>query len=334
MSEKSEKSSKFAFIFLLLWAFSQFANSQGNSEFGHSQGNSECHDYKETVISFVEMQSIDLLKQPPSPLIIKGKLQVPTFSPQQKCFTPVNKAPAVVILHGSSGIDSRGDFYARALNAAGIATLEIDMWEARGVTGAGDRPPLPIYTYPDAFAALAFLSRHDAINPNRIGVLGFSWGGVIALASAEELYTKQFGQGHMFAAHIAHYPICYGYNNPAIPALNPPDQRGAQFLNLTGSPVLIQIGTEDDYDNGADNCSALLDDVVDPNDKRLVEVVAYEGAFHAWDRLQIPITVLDPFADEGSVFSTGKVPEVKLLPDVEKAYASRRKAVQFFLRNL
>lgn len=330
----SKKSSKFAFVFLLLGAFSQFANSQGNGEFGHSQGNSECDDKKETVISFVEMQSIDLLKQPPSPLTVKGKLQLPTFSPQQKCFAPANKVPAVVILHGSSGIDSRGDFYARALNAAGIATLEIDMWEARGVTGAGDRPPLPIYTYPDAFAALAFLSRHDGIDPNRIGVLGFSWGGVIALATAEELYTKQFGQGRMFAAHVAHYPVCYGYNNPDIPALNPPDQRGAQFLNLTGSPVLIQIGTEDDYDNGPDNCHALLDDLVDPDDKRLVEVVAYKGAFHAWDRLQVPITVLDPFADEGSIFSTGKVPEVKLVPDVEKAYASRRKAVQFFLGNL
>ena len=320
------KSSKLAFVFMLFGSFSQFA---------HAQSNNEAHDNKKISISFVEMQSIDLLKQPPSLLTIKGKLQLPASSnPQQNHFTPANKAPAVVILHGSSGIDSRGDFYAHALNTVGIATLEIDMWEARGVTGAGDRPPLPIYTYPDAFAALAFLSRHDAIDPNRIGVLGFSWGGVIALASAEELYAKQFGQGRRFAAHVAHYPICYGYNNPAIPPLNPPDQRGAQFLNLTGSPVLIQIGTKDDYDNGADNCHRLLDNLVDPNDRQAVEVITYEGAFHAWDRLQVPITVLDPFADEGSIFSTGKVPEVKLIPDVEKAYASRRKAVQFFLRNL
>ena len=41
----------------------------------------------------------------------------------------------MLILHGSAGVDSRGDFYARALNAAGIATLEIDYWEARGGSG-------------------------------------------------------------------------------------------------------------------------------------------------------------------------------------------------------
>ncbi|MDB5494109.1 MAG: hypothetical protein JWP86_1446, partial [Phenylobacterium sp.] len=39
---------------------------------------------------------------------------------------------AVVICHGSDGVDGRGDFHAAALNAAGIATLEIDMWAARG----------------------------------------------------------------------------------------------------------------------------------------------------------------------------------------------------------
>ena len=61
---------------------------------------------------------------------------------------PRKNLPAVVILHGSAGVDSRGDFYARALNAAGIATFEIDMWEARGINSAADRPPIPLFTYP------------------------------------------------------------------------------------------------------------------------------------------------------------------------------------------
>jgi hypothetical protein len=39
----------------------------------------------------------------------------------------------------SGGIDSKGDFYEAALNAAGIATLQIDMREARGA-GAGSEP--------------------------------------------------------------------------------------------------------------------------------------------------------------------------------------------------
>lgn len=93
---------------------------------------------------------------------------------------------------------------------------------------------------------------------------------------------------------------------------------------------MIQIGTEDDYDNGAENCISLKDDLLDPEDAQQVEVVAYEGAYHAWDRLLVPITVQDPFADEGSIFMTGMVPEVEIIPDVEQAYESRDKVVDFF----
>ena len=63
-------------------------------------------------------------------------------------------------------------------------------------------------------------------------------------------------------------------------------------------------------------------------------VEVYEGAEHAWDRLMVPIEVLDPFADEGSVFRTGVVPTVTINPSVEHAYASRRAAVRFMKRHL
>jgi putative cell wall-binding protein len=62
--------------------------------------------------------------------------------------------PAVIILHSSSGIDSTGSFYAKALNNAGIATLEIDLWGARGLQGgSANRPQAPQETLPDVFAA-------------------------------------------------------------------------------------------------------------------------------------------------------------------------------------
>lgn len=41
------------------------------------------------------------------------------------------KVPAVLILHGSNGVDGRGAFYAKALQEAGIATLEITMFQRR-----------------------------------------------------------------------------------------------------------------------------------------------------------------------------------------------------------
>lgn len=297
----------------------------------------ECSEDATPIVSFVQFQSLSLLA-PQTPLTIKGKLSLPVNADSnQRCFSPARKVPAVVILHGSSGVDSRGDFYAEALNAAGIATLEIDMWEARGVVGANNRPPLPLFTYPDAFSALAFLGAHPSILADRIGVLGFSWGGVISLASAEQLYSGMFGgnNGPRFKAHVAHYPTCYVFNKTDFPPPVPPTpaQAGIQFLNLTGAPILIQIGTEDDYDNGAGPCRSLAESVNSSNNN-VVEVAVYEGAYHAWDRIMIPINVFDPFADEGSFFKTNVVPTVEIKASIDEAYAARKRAVNFFRRQL
>ena len=52
--------------------------------------------------------------------------------------------PVVIMLLSSSGIDSTGRFYAKALNNAGIATLELDLWGARGLQGgSANRPAAP-----------------------------------------------------------------------------------------------------------------------------------------------------------------------------------------------
>jgi uncharacterized protein len=287
-------------------------------------------------ISFIQFQSPNLAA-PNSPLTIKGKLSLPTGGGKDRarCVNARKQFPAVLILHGSAGVDSRGDFYEEALNDAGIATLQIDMWEARGVIGLANRPAAPILTIPDAFTALAFLSAHPSIERGHIGVLGFSWGGAISLASAEQRYVKLFGGGLTFAAHVANYPVCYGANNPALfPPPFTPATAGTQFLNLTGAPVLIQIGSNDDYDNGTAHCLALAAQV-NPTNNNVVQVNEYPNAFHAWDRLMIPVTALDPFANEGS-FLKGQsgLLAVRIVPDVEQALESRERVVRFFRQHL
>jgi dienelactone hydrolase len=289
-------------------------------------------------ISFVTFASPNLAATSPSQamLTIEGKLSLPAaaVAPWRCDAGPRHgKMAAVVILHGSSGVDSRGDFYEAALNAEGIATLQIDMWQARGVTGIANRPAAPILTYPDAFSALAFLAARADIDPDRIGVLGFSWGGVVSLAAAEQLYAGEFGGGRRFAAHVANYPVCWGANNTSIPALYPPAEKGTQFLHLTGAPVLIQIGSKDSYDNGTARCVALADSV-NASNGNIVSVNQYPGATHAWDRLMVPETALDPFADEGSYFRTGVLPAVVITPDVAQATLSRDRVARFFRKNL
>ncbi len=74
-------------------------------------------------------------------------------------------------------------------------------------------------------------------------------------------------------------------------------------------------------------CFALKDGL-EPEEQRVVEVKAYEGAFHGWDRLEVPITIVDPFSHRGAGG------EVDIVPDVDQAYESRKKVVRFFRRHL
>jgi dienelactone hydrolase len=181
-----------------------------------------------------------------------------------------------------------------------------------GVTGRPNTPPEVVATLADAYGALEFLSNLPNVDPDRIAIMGFSFGGVLSMLSATTPYTNRMTGGQMkFAAHIAHYPICWIYN--VIP--------GAEFMNLTGSPVLIQVGELDDY-HAPDTCPNLVESLPDETHK-LVSLNVYHGATHAWDRLQPPITVFDPFA------CFGQGCEVDIVPSVGTAFESRARAVKF-----
>lgn len=280
-------------------------------------------DHNVPSISYVQFQSLDL-ENSPEQLTISGQLRVPVLHDEES--DTQQSIPAVLILHGSAGIDSRGKLYTEALNDAGIATLEIDMWAARGLTGGDDRPAFPTLTVPDAFSALKYLSEIPNIDAERIGIMGFSWGGVVTMLVASQSYTDYYGQYYgqdlTFAAHVAHYPICWGYNKYLPSPIPPPVAPiGLEFGELT-NPLLIQIGALDDYDEGGEQCENLIASLSE-EDQSIASVNVYPNAHHAWDRLQPPITVSDPFSHLGAGG------DVEIVPNPGKAFQSRRKAVRF-----
>lgn len=241
-----------------------------------------------------------------------GQVSAQFRLPRTESSSPI---PAVVILHSSGGVDSTGKYYAKALNNSGIATLELDLWGARGLLGGTvDRPASPLETLPDALAALHYLVQREEIDAERIGVIGFSWGGVLSMLTATEQYMSMTGAPYRFAGHVAHYPLCWLYNNPYAP--------GFEFSDLTGAPVMIQTGTRDDYDQ-PETCPLMVSNLPEA-DRELVNLKVYRNAYHAWDRLEPELLV----TDDASHLGTGG--DVLLSPNRKIAMKSRRKVVRFF----
>lgn len=250
-----------------------------------------------------------------------GRLQVPTDLSSTEAQTAATSAklPAVVIVHGTGGMDAKGPMYARALNRAGIATLEVDLWGPRGLAGGWDgRPKHVRENLPDAFGALAYLSGHRRVDGSRVGIMGFSWGGVLSMLSADRDYAAAHAAGDQrFAAHLPFYPICFAYNHAA----------GYPFKHLTGAPVYILTGADDRYDNDPAMCPKLVATL--PADQRAnVRVKVYSGAEHGFNNLDRPRAYLDPYHYQG------KGGEGRSVPNAAAREDSVREVVRFFVEAL
>jgi len=103
-------------------------------------------------------------------------------------WTPPGTAKgAVVLVHGSSGwTDYTVGHYGRALSAAGYAALAFDAFGARGVgsTGNDQTQVTAMQMTRDAYAARQFLLGRG-FKSDRLGVMGFSKGGLAAMQAAD-----------------------------------------------------------------------------------------------------------------------------------------------------
>lgn len=179
------------------------------------------------------------------------------------------RLPAMIIAHGSGGIlPGREDAWAARLNALGIATFVIDSFTPRGLQSTSrDQSRLStMANLADALAALRLLATHPRIDPTRIGVMGFSRGGQVALYSALEPLRQGMIDGDLrFAAHVALYPSC------SIPY---------RSERLSDAPILMLLGGADDYTPAAacrDYAAWFVAKGVP------TKVIAYDGAYHDFD---------------------------------------------------
>jgi dienelactone hydrolase len=226
--------------------------------------------------------------------------------------------PAVVFVTSSPGFDGRGAFHSEALNASGFATLELDVTVGKGL------PANPIEHLPRVFAALGTLASDPRIDPDRIGLMGVSYGGTLALlASSEALAPRE--RGRRFAAHLALYPVCWRHHAIAMGRTPWPRMERWLYRKVTERPVHILVGDRDGYDKPGD-CGrfvAALDERVRP----FFSVTAYPNATFAWDARFSSVSY-EANANHG----TGGM--VTTVADADIAEQSRQFALAFFLRSL
>ncbi|MBR8059640.1 dienelactone hydrolase family protein [Burkholderia dolosa] len=205
--------------------------------------------------------------------------------------------PALVFLHGCAGmftksgkIDSRERDWAERFNAAGITVLEVDSLTPRnhGEMCAPAHFVGAIYRARpfDAYGALRYLQSLDTVQPDRIGVVGWSQGGGTVLntiRASSPARPASLPDGD-FRAAVAFYP---GSCNTKA--------QGAAWQSPV--PLLVLIGEQDVWSPFA-ACKALFDSVAPGTDATFH---AYPGAYHDFDWPDMPVHTVPAFTTRAGV---------------------------------
>jgi len=196
----------------------------------------------------------------------KGKLILPNDASAN---APV---PAMVILHGSGGIQDGREFeYAKLFAKNGIAGFVVDYYEPRGVTK--DTPYVmktmiatEVDIMSDAYSALKILGTHPMIDNTRIGVTGYSYGGMATRYVLDDrLKDIMAPDVPPFALHMDIYGPCH------------------QTLGHTGTTGAPYLAIHGDADNSIDPelCQEVYKDIKKSGSH--VESHVMLGAGHAWE---------------------------------------------------
>ncbi len=180
--------------------------------------------------------------------------------------------PAMVIIHGSGGIaEGREKEYAKFLAVNGIASLVMHYYDARGVDLDAHYMSKVMSTTEvdlivDAYASLKALGTHPAIDAARIGVMGFSYGGMATRYTINKQMKDLLAPDALpFAAHIDLYGPCHQ-------SLITPKTTGAAYLSLRGKK-----DASIDHKVCAD-----VEAILSENGAK-VQTHIYETAGHAWE---------------------------------------------------
>lgn len=248
-------------LFLLLICFSSCTKEIPVSDLSDGrEGNLTFNSTNATFKEFFENENAGVKA------LIKGSLSMPKNIEK--------KVPAVILLHGVGGVTidipkNHMHEMASILNELGIAALIIDSQSTRDV-----RMPSELFQkvtmsmrVADAYAGLHLLSTHPKIDKNRIGVIGMSRGGLVALLAQSKKIRNCFSNndGLKFSAVVLLYPSSF---------------LQLENIDLIDSPILILIGEKDNITPTPMTLKYIQKiKTSHPN----IEIKIYEKAYHGFD---------------------------------------------------
>jgi dienelactone hydrolase len=209
-------------------------------------------------------------------------------------------APAIVLMHGCGGLYGRDGVptarhheWAWRLHGLGYVVLHVDSFTPRNlreICSSRQRTISPSRERPrDAYGALAYLQTLPFVQPDRIGLLGWSNGGSTTLYTVDAaLAARPKGLRHDFAAAVAFYPGCRA-----------PLTRKTGWS--TAIPLLILIGEADDWTQ-AQPCVELAGHAKGMGAS--IDIRVYPGAYHDFDAPNMPLRVRHNVATTSSGTAT------------------------------
>jgi dienelactone hydrolase len=214
-------------------------------------------------------------------------------------YKPAGAGPfaAVVGMHGGDGlVDENGAIrplyrqWGEMLPDKGYLVLFVDSFRPRGFGNIEDRgfSVSPIIEMPrDAFGAMTYLRSRPDVRPDRIAIMGQSYGGAATLATiANGALPKEVKD---FRAAVAFYPGCIriqdAYWRPRV-------------------PMLLLMGEADDFGSLA-RCKEFA------TGGPPIDAHFYPNARHAFDHPNLPVTVTNLKLPDGHSPTTGSNPEAR-----------------------
>lgn len=220
-----------------------------------------------------------------------AKIQINISLPQEAR----GRLPAIVVLHHAGGYDQGATKqYAEFFTQYGYVVAEPIMFRKFEDIVTGDQAQRILWATQKA------LQNRPEVNPSKIGVMGLSFGAGVAVFSATEQVSKDYGKEQRFAAHASLYGLCWIYRehakgNPKIvKSSNVPREI---WDKLTSAPVLFLVGEKDDYEP-PNTCENFVNLIRDKQATSIMSIKVYEGASHGWDHGKT-YSFEDPWACEG-----------------------------------